>query len=382
MIIEYFSLALIAILSIAIQIINKNKPSLIKTIIGLVLALSILLFIFIPILKDYSYAYVIYTNLYSVFLAITLLPKKISNNLTEYDYFELETAYKDNKDELEKLRQRYISTISLIDEGIIFYENGFEDVFLSDRAQELFGGEKGLKFSEHLESIEASDRYEYKKTIEQISKKSNSYVIKYKVVRDNRSFWVEEKGEFINVSNKKSIIATIRPLDRSIFRKTSYFDIDSLYTEERLYTHLKEMLNEHKSFSFIMFELTNIPEINTKYGVEAGNFMMNDYIRYLKASYQKDINKMFRVTGLKFAMIIEDSADYNDFHKALISKTSLLYNIKIQITGVKDTIKPNFGVINHRGDKATKPEDLISLANRELEEAKGSSRRNYAVFGE
>ena len=351
-------------------------------IFGLVIALLLLAFIFIEIIKDYIWAYDIASVLYSLYLTLFMIPKKITNNLTEYDYFELENAYSDAKDEHEKLRERFLSTISLIDEGVIFYENNYTEVFLSDRAEELFGTGKSLKFKEHLNSIDPSDRAEYQKTIEHISSRSNNYKLKYRVIRNNQRFWVEEKGEFITVSSKKSIIATIRPLDTNVFKETTYFAIDSLYTEDKMYPLLKDLLATHKKFSFIVFELSNIPEINRKYGRVAGNLMMNDYLKYIKTTYQKEVSKVFRLSGICFAMVIDDDASYVDFHKALITKQSLLYNIKIQIAGVDDVIKPNFGVVNYSGNKTTEINNIISIANKLLEEAKESNRRNYAVFGE
>ena len=351
-------------------------------VFGLVIALLLLAFMFVELIKDYFWTYDLAAATYSCFLTLFMIPKKITNNLTEYDYFELENAYNDTKDEHRKLRERFLSTISLIDEGVIFYENDYSEVFLSDRAEELFGTPKSLKFKEHLNSIDPSDRNEYQKTIEHISSRSNNYKLKYRVIRNNQRFWVEEKGEFITVSNKKSIIAVIRPLDTNVFKETSYFAIDSLYTEDKMYPLLKDLLNNHKKFSFIVFELSNIPEINRKYGRIAGNLLMNDYLKFIKTTYQKEVSKVFRLSGIVFAMVIDDDASYEDFHKALISKQSLLYNLKIQIAGVDDMIKPNFGVVNYGGNKSTEINNIISIANKLLDEAKESNRRNYAVFGE
>lgn len=382
MIIEYVMAGFVLLVSITNFIIRKSKGNLIKFIIGVLLSASLLLFMFVPALKNYLFIFDIYSTLYVFIVALFMIPKKITKNLTEYDYFELDNAYEDMKNEHEKLRERYLSTISLIDEGVIFYENNFNDVFLSDRAQELFGGESSLSLNDHSMSVDPSDRAEYKRTIEHLSKRSNQYSLKYRVIRGKQRFWVEEKGNFIDVGNKKSIIATIRPLDPSVFKETSYFEIDSLYQEDKMYPAIKDLISVHKPFSFILFELSNIPEINEKYGRAVGSLMMNDYIKYMKSSYQKEVTKMFRISGLKFAMIIDDDSYYQDFHKSLISNGSLIYNIKIQIAGIKDVVKPNFGVINYSSNRQIDSRELVKLAERCLEEAKESNRRNYSIFGE
>ena len=194
--------------------------------------------------------------------------------------------------------------------------------------------------------------------------------------------WVLEKGHFIGVESKRSIIATIMPLDVNSYKKTSYFDIDSLYSEEKMYPFLKQVTDSHKAFTFITIELTNIKTINEKYGREVGNLMMNDYIRYLKNLYQPDITKFFRITGIRFVMIIDDYKTYEDFHRSLTSIQSDLYNIKINVSGIKDVVRPKFGVVNVMGAKSIDSLNLYKLGIRLLEESIESNRRNYTIFGE
>lgn len=380
--VEYFIVGLLAILSFLNFIIYRKKPNIIKMTFGLLLSLSYLAFVFIPVLAGYVWVYDIVTSSYTLFLSITFVPKKITQNLTEYDYYELEKSYDDMKDEKEKLRERYLSTISLVDEGVIFYENNFNDVILSDRAHEIFGGAASLPMSDHVLSVDSLDRVDYQKAIERVSQKVAAYEVKYRVTRDNRTFWVLERGHFIDVSGKKSIIAVVRPLDVSVYKETSYFDVDSLYTEEKMYPIISDLISSHRPFSLVYFELSNIPDINKNYGRAVGNLMMNDCIRYLKSNYAKDINRMFRIAGIRFVMIIDDMRAYEDFHKALLSNGSMIYNIKIQIAGIKDVVKPNFGVVNYSGSKIIPSDELVKLAERTLEQAIEATRRNYSIFGE
>ena len=111
------------------------------------------------------------------------------------------------------------------------------------------------------------------------------------------------------------------------------------------------------------------------------NVIIYKVYHYLK-TYQKVISKVFRISGLKFAMIIDDESCYADFHKALVSNGSLIYNIKIQIAGIKDIVKPNFGVIKYSSSRQIDSRELVKLADRCLDEARESGRRNYSIFGE
>ena len=382
MILELSIVSLLVVISVLNIVINKKMPNIIRSSVGILASLSYLLFKFIPALNNYMVYYLLVDILIIIFEALFLFPKKVTKNITEYDYFDLEKSYYSLKDDKEKLRQRFLSTISLIDEGMIFYENGNKDVILSDFAYEIFGGKQSLTLEEHALRINQIDRGEYLNTIRNISKKNLSYEIKYRITKNDEIFWVLERGHYIGVDNKKSIIATIKPLDVKLYKSTSYFDIDSLYGEDKMYPILKELRDTKKPYSFIYFELTNIPTINAKYSREVGSLMMNDYLKLIKNRYQRDINKFYRISGIRFIFLIDNQRDYEEFHRDLINNQSELYNTRIQISGIKDVIVPNFGVVNIQGNKPVDSLDLYKLATRLLDEAVESNRRSYSIFGE
>ena len=382
MILELTIVSILFLISILNFIIYKKLQNAIRMIVGVLISLSYLLFKFIPALNEYMAYYLIIDVLMIIVESIFFIPKKVTKNITEYDYFDLEKSYYALKDDKEKLRQRFLSTISLIDEGMIFYENGNKDVILSDYAYEIFGGKQSLSLEDHALSINQIDRAEYLNTIRNLSKKNLTYEIKYRISKNNEIFWVLEKGHYIGVDNKKSIIATVKPLDIKLYKSSSYFDIDSLFGEEKMYPILKEYRESKKPFSFIYFELTNIPQINAKYSREVGSLMMNDYLKLIKNRYQRDINRFYRISGIRFIFIIDNDRDYEQFHRDLINNQSEIYNTKIQISGIKDVITPNFGIVNVQGNKPVDSLDLYKLATRLLDEAVESNRRSYSIFGE
>ena len=381
----YLEISLVVILfllAVTNSIIYNKKHNIIVSSVGVFVCLLYLLFVFVEVLKPYSWIYGIVVAILICVYSLLFIPKKVTKNITEYDYFELEKTYLDLKDDREKLRQRFLSTISLVNEGIVFYENGNKDVILSDYAHEVFGGKQNTSLDEHAMSISELDRDEYLKTIDRVSKHQMTYEIKYRINKNGSTFWVLEKGHFIGVESKRSIIATIMPLDVNCFKKTAYFDIDSLYGEDKMYPLLKQLTESHKAFTFVTIELTNIKTINEKYGREIGNLMMNDYIRYLKNLFQPDITKFFRITGIRFVMILDDYKTYEEFHRSLTSTQSELYNIKINVSGIKDVVRPKFGVVNIMGAKAIDSLNIFKLGTRLLEESIESNRRNYTIFGE
>jgi len=380
--IEYVIVGLLLVISVSNFIISKKKINLIKMIIGLFVVALYFCFKYMDFLLSYIDYYLAFDVLMIVVFSMTFIPKKVTKNITEYDFFELEKSYDDLKDDREKLRQRYLSTVSLIDEGVVFYENGCKDVILSEHAHDIFGGKQSRTLEEHLESIYEVDRDEYNKTIERTSKKQMTYEIKYRIKKNEGSAWVLERGHYIGVESKRSIIGVVTTLDIRCYKMTGYFDVDSMYQEDKMYPKLKELIDEKKPFTFVMFELSNIKEINEKYSREIGSLMMNEYIKFLKNYYQKDISKMFRISGIRYVMIIDDYKVYDDFHRDLTMPQSEIYNHKIQIANIKECVVANFGIVNLSGNKQIESTKLVNVANSSLDEAIESNRRNYAIYGE
>jgi len=379
----YYIVGLLLILSIVNLIMYKGKKNLCIIILGIIISLGYIAFIFIDLIKPYTEYYLIFASLYTVIFSMFFVTKKITKNLTEYDYFELESSYKSLEDDREKLRERYLSTISLIEEGIIFYEKGTKEVILSDRAHEIFKGEQSLSLEEHAKRIHDFDRQEYLKQIERASTKTPSYQMQYRVKTDNDEYvWVLERGHYIGVDNKKSLIACVIPLDVKLHKPSTYFDIDSLQGEEKLFPKTKTLLLNNQKFSYISFELTNIPELNKKYSRDMGSLMMSEYLKMIKKEYTNNAYSLFRVTGIRYVLLIDDPNLYDKFHNDLVNSYSELYKSSIKVSAVKENVEANFSLINIDSLNGTSSVDLYNLSLELLDEAVSSKRKNFVIYNE
>jgi len=383
MYLEYFIVGILFILSIINLIMYKAKKNLSIIILGIIISLSYIAFLFIDIVKPYTEYYLIFVSAYTVIFSMFFVTKKITKNLTEYDYFELESSYKSLEDDREKLRERYLSTISLIEEGIIFYENGSKDVILSDRAHEIFGGSQSSSLEEHAKRIHDFDRQEYLKQIERASTKTPTYQIQYRIASKNDEYiWVLERGHYIGVDNKKSLIACVIPLDVKAHKPSTYFDIDSVLGEEKLFPKTKELINQGKPFSYISFELSNIPELNKKYSRDMGSLMMSEYLKMIKKEYTNNAFSLFRVTGIRFILLIEDDILREKFHNDLVNTYSELYKSTIKVSAVKENVEANFSLINLDDIRGINSTDLYNLSLELLDEAVLSKRKNFVIYNE
>ena len=382
--IEYILLGILGALVLLNVIIYRNKLAIIKGIIGLVFLLIYIPFKFVSFLNNYMYIYEIINIAALVLFALFFIPKKVTRNLTEYDVFELESSLKDEQERVDSLKSSFLTMIDIMDEGVILYQGKKKSPYLSEKSKELFPNEDGSEgLAEHAEFIYPDDKMSYIRTIERVSYKFPTYSIKYRVIRNSEIFWVQEDGKHvITKSGEESIVSVVRPLDITIFEKTGYVIIDSMPMGDKLLPRITDLIKQGVPFTLSIFELTNIADVNEKFGRQVGSLLMNEYIKIIKSTYAKDSKDVFRLSGVRFAMIITDDRYYDSFHKAVINNSSILYNTKIPISELKETVKPKFGVVNVSGAKSTDPNNVVHYATQLLKEAKESSKKNYAIFGE
>ena len=326
------------------------------------------------------YQYLLY--LIVIVLAVSFKNKiKITHNLTDYDFFELEKELKNTKDISELLRKRFIYTIGLLNDGIIFYDDDREGLFLTDEILRVIGSnEAQMKTEEYLEYFHPEDKNTYLQTIKKVSKKVPEFIQKYRLRIGDSYTWVEEKGKMFVHENKEYIISVIKKIDMKLFPETSIQIIDGLPNEDDLTNQLSTLRKDKKTFYLAMMHLTNIPDINKRFGRDVGNLMIAEYVKQMKFHFARENNTIFRITGIQFAVIIQDEQRYANLHRALVSGGDLI-NVRINIGGIVQVVYPNIGIIKNDPWQNIDISEFISLSNKALEEAIRNNKQNYSIFG-
>lgn len=82
------------------------------------------------------YGYVLYLAV--ILIAIFFTSKiRITQNLTDYDFFEMEKELDEIKSSSELLRLRYISTIGLVPDALLFYNDDLNGFFVTEQFQRI-----------------------------------------------------------------------------------------------------------------------------------------------------------------------------------------------------------------------------------------------------
>ncbi len=384
----YLSLGTMALLFTVSSLIYKKfllwKPIIFMLLGAIYLIIrffpGLITFIAIDAAKEY-YLYGLYAA--TILFAVTFKRKlKITQNLTDYDFFELEKELEDLKSTSDLLRLRYISTIGLVKEALLFYNEDLNGLFVTDQYLEFTKtGKHEYSLEEFVETIHEDDQTAYLGAIRKASKKNPNYELKYRIKAGQGHLWIEERGRVFEFDKKLHLIAAVRPIDIKLFPETLIHEIDSLPTEQNLVSYLNQAMKETEPFYLIMIQLTNIPDINNRFGRDVGNLMIAEYIKKMRFHFAKDVNSVFRITGIQFALIIKEQRKYDVLYRALQSGGDLV-NLMLNIGGIQQVVYPNLGIVRHEPWSAYTISELLSLANKTLNEAIRNQKKNYSIYGE
>jgi len=360
-----------------------------KLIVFLLIAVIYVIMTFFPLwIPFFSSEFVIWFYPYLLYgvvilFAMTFKNKiKITQNLTDYDFFELEKELDEIKSTSELLRLRFIQTIGLLSEGVIFYDEDLNGLFVTDQFLSITKTkENNISLETYVNLIHKDDQASYLQNIKKANKKIPSYDMKYRILRNGTYVWVEETGKVFEFEKKIQIIAVLKGIDIKLFPDTAIHEIDSLPLEPQMFTYLNQIMKETEPFYLVMIHLTNIPDINQRFGREVGNLMIAEYLKKMRYHFAKDINSIFRITGIQFALIIKEQKKYDVLSRALQSGGDLV-NLALSIGGIQQIIYPNLGVIKRDPWSTYSMNELVNLSNKALNEAISNPKRNYSVFGE
>ncbi len=328
-------------------------------------------------------------EVYALFLLMILLVYsmtfrskiKVTKNLTDHDFFELEKKLEHVSNSSELLRKRFINSIELLNEGLIFYETDYSGLYITDQIKTLINIDQNqILMEDYLNLIYEEDKKMYLQTIKKLNDKIPSYELKYRIQSNDNYAWVIEKGRLFKHNKADHIISTFKPVNLKLFPDTLIEELDSLPNEDDLTKTLSVLRKDKETFYLVMLHLTNIPDVNKRFGRDVGNLMIAEYVKNMRYHFAREKNTIFRITGIQFAIIIKEDLKYQNLHRALTSGGDLI-NLKLSIGGIQQIIYPNLGIIKHDPWSKININDFISLSNKALEEAISDNKNNYSIFG-
>ena len=327
----------------------------------------------------FDYYYYTLIGCFSVNMFIGNMWKYFKKDISEYDFYALEDELEDIKDTSELLRRRFISTIEILHDGIAFRESDGV-VFGSDKYIELIGLENNqFELENLLELIHKDDIPQYQNAIEKTTKRNPIYNVDFRIKKDDKFYWVKETGKRISVNKKLTYISIIKLQDIKLFPQTEIEVLDGLDNFKKMYEEMQALNRKKNPYHLVHIRLTNIPQINDKYGRDVGNLMMGEYVKKLKYNFMKDNSSLFRLGGIDFGLLIKDEKKYEILVRALQGSGDLL-NLKMVFGGITQTLYPNIGV-SESPYEGKIPDTVIEQAEKALHiSLQDQSNSNYCFY--
>ncbi len=307
------------------------------------------------------------------------LKSVLKKNLEHEKLKALKNEYKHLANRSEMLRKRFISLLDILEDGVVFrMEDG--SMFVTEVAQAFLGLETNeVSYDDFIDALHPDDVDAYQNLAERKRRKS-SYTAHYRVMHGNKPHWIKENGIKVQHDKRTMTIALVQSLDVRKYPKTNVQVLNQMDIDQALFEYLQTRNTEEKTYTLVYFELSNIPHINTKYGRDIGDLMMGEFLSKLIYHFIGDAKAVFRISGIRFAMVIRDQRKYGMLKRALDEGGDLV-NYTMSFGGTRESVYPYFGV--HTVTVFEEPVDEIAArAEKALEIAlDDTTQENFFVIG-
>ncbi len=279
----------------------------------------------------------------------------------------------------ESLRKRFIATIDLMKDGLVFRSDDGE-MFATDYFIEMIGIKTNELSQENYEkNIHPDDINGYLNTMKKLKRKQPDYEITYRFKKGNKYVWVKEKGTMIFYEDRTMVISVGHSIDIKLHPDTEVDMLNSLRFDQAFLEYLQSLNRLKNPYYLVFFELSNIPAINERYGRDIGDLMMGEFLNKLRYNFVKDEQSIFRLTGIRFAMVMKDDRKYQILDRALKHGGELL-NFEMAFGNVRQSVYPYFGI--QQITVFEEPlDEVVSRTNKALEIAiSDDTHENYFII--
>jgi len=260
-------------------------------------------------------------------------------------YQQLKASYDALSHEAENLRQRFIATLNVLPEGLA-YKNHKGACFGTDRYVETLGlNDHQFTETQFLERMFADDLKPYEGAIKKVKGSDKIYRTKYRYLIHERYQWIEEMGTVVMVDKKPLTVSLIRHLDTKQHPRSSLDVLNQMPLEDVYDKVLSQLHHQARPYDLVLFELQNIPLINERYGRDVGDLMMAEFLEKIRYQFVKEAQRVFRVKGITFALILTDRRK-GDILKKALKENSAMMQTQMQFGAVKERLIPYFGIVS------------------------------------
>lgn len=284
---------------------------------------------------------------------------------TDFNLLGIEQKYNLLYDKYNLLQKRFVSLFSLVNQGIMTLDSD-NNFWINDHLKDLLKFDKNnIDYNSYLDLIEPNDLKVYIDNMKKLDKNNLNLSLKYRIYHDNFYYWVFQKTNLIETDEKKIYMSIIEELDTNHFSKTNLTLLDKLKNDKQLICDMDDLIDNHKYFQLAIIKLSNLNEINLKFGRDVGNLCLNEYIYKIKSHFITESGDIYRLTGSTFAFLITDVRKF-DLIKNGKKTNPKLMNMNFNYGSISYHLEVNCGVAS-LNNGAYNSKELFNSAKSSLD---------------
>ena len=293
----------------------------------------------------------------------------IGEKKSDETLLKAEKELNEKRDELEGIRYKFIASLELTHENMFFIDITERYVWLNDN----YKNELGLKgntigLDDFRSLMTDDDAYNYNKKIAELTHNNPYYDIKYRLLRNDKYIWVNERGKrLFDDKNSSIILGYIDIVKSNEYEKIGIKEVDDCLSEKELVEDVSYLYKNNRTFELLAIRIANLPEINEKYGRSVGNMVLGEYIKKMIYNIKTESSNIYRITGMDFILTVTDPRKMQVLEKAFKVEACPL-NMKFNYGSINFEVEAKAGISESNSD-ASDAETLISCAKRALKVA-------------
>ena len=169
-----------------------------------------------------------------------------------------------------------------------------------------------------------------------------------------------------------------------VLNRRGFFDrFSGLFNESFAYkkgtAHARKF--ELKDLAIIFVDIDDFKKINDEYGHDKGDFVLKKFAEVLQSSI-RDEDAIARIGGEEFVIVLLGANEDDAYQKSEEIRENIEKNVG-KVFDFNKKITASFGVVSLSGSNAENLEELVTLADKAMYEAKHNrGKNNTARFSE
>jgi len=293
---------------------------------------------------------------------------------TEEDLIGLEKKEAEAQNELQIIKDRFITLLEKTSDGIFFHTLNNGNIWLNDViVRRLFLNGNALSIDDFFKNIHPDDLRNYQDKIRNL--REDTYEATYRFNTGNYYVYVKEEGKRITKGDIIELCGIMTILDDYSFEKTNT-SLDQVGTEANMLNKLRQLYQEDRIYQLVKFRVTSIPKINEEYGRGIGNNCLAYYVSNFKQSFV-DEGLIYRVSGLEFVAILINYQSMEALKNSLKNGEKILH-LPVNYGDTRIVIDVNLGAC--MSNEAPNPQDVLKYANDALNYASNPNYQGSFIY--